>query len=363
MQRPRLGGKPVHAEGMHHIISKEQPNMAIRYYMWLNNEVPNTIEFVMPMKANLFRQMMNDDPYFKDAAESYKEIYEETDGKTVLTKSVLSVQIRTDLIIFIPDYGASIAYGPSVSEAELNELTEKIRKVSLLSAPAIQREKSFSMVVHEEYGGFQLHDFSLRNEEADLERNYNDDLPDIHTRLVSILSEKESSGLILLHGAPGTGKTSYLRHLIRKVDANFIYLPSNVVHNLGEPSFIPFISRLKGAVIILEDCEDLLRPRTSDVNSEISMLLNLADGLLGDALRFKIICTFNANIHEIDSAMVRKGRLLCRYEFEKLSLEKTNALLKEKGHDVVSDVPLTLADIYNYNLPDNQMSKNKKIGF
>jgi hypothetical protein len=364
MRRQLLSGKPVHEEGIHHITSKELPNMATRYYMWLNNEVPNTRDFGIPTNAALFREMMKDDPFFKDARESFKEIYEEKDGQRVLIKTLLNVQIKPDLILYIPDYGASIAYGASVTESELNELTEKIWQVSKKSEPDVKREKSFSMVVRDDYGNFELHDFSIRKEEVVLEQYYNDDLIEIHPSIVSFLSDKDSAGLILLHGQPGTGKTSYLRHLIRETDANFIYLPLNLLNHIGEPSFLPFISRLKGAVIILEDCEDLLRPRThSGDSSDLSTLLNLADGLLGDALRFKIVCTFNADIRDIDKAIMRKGRLFCRYEFHCLSYDKTNALLEHLGKEEGSDIPLILGDIFNFGGRNNQIEEKKKIGF
>ena len=364
MQRSLLGGTPQHKEGIHHIISKEMPNLATRYYMWANNEIPNTRDLGFPMNAAIFREMMKNDPYFADAAESYKEIIEEKDGERVLVKSLLTIQIRPDLIIYIPEYGASIAYGSSVSDNELEELTEKIWAASKIHAPRKQKEKSFSMVVRDEYGNFELPDFSLRAEQVSIQDYYNDDLLQIHPNILSFLDNKDSSGLIMLHGLPGTGKTSYLRHLIRETDSVFIYLPLNLLGNIGEPSFLPFISRLKGAVIILEDCEDLLRPRNfGNQSSDLSVLLNLADGLLGDALKFKIICTFNADIREIDQAIMRKGRLFCRYEFHCLTYEKTNVLMTKLGYEEGSDIPLTLGDIFNFTGSNNPITKSRKIGF
>jgi len=364
MQRTLLSGTPDHSEGIHHIISKDMPNLATRYYMWLNNEIPNTRDIGIPMSAKIFRNMMKGDPYFKEAAESYKEIFEEKEGERVLVKSLLTVKIKPDLVVYIPDYGASIAYGNSVSDTELDELTDKIWSVSRMCEPVINKEKSFSMVVRDEYGNFELHDFSMRDEKVELEHYYNNDLLEIHPQLLSFLNNAETSGLIMLHGLPGTGKTSYLRHLIRETESKFIYLPTNLLSNIGEPSFLPFISRLKGAVIILEDCEDLLRPRTYGNNlSDISVLLNLADGLLGDALKFKIICTFNADIREIDKAIMRKGRLFCRYEFHCLTYEKTNALMDKLGLEEGSAIALTLGDIFNYSSLNNAIVQNKKIGF
>ncbi|MEZ4685662.1 MAG: hypothetical protein R3B47_06230 [Bacteroidia bacterium] len=45
--------------------------------------------------------------------------------------------------------------------------------------------------------------------------------------------EEDSSGLILLHSAPGTGKTSYIKHLISKFpERKFIFIQNEFVHEL-----------------------------------------------------------------------------------------------------------------------------------
>jgi hypothetical protein len=246
----------------------------------------------------------------------------------------------------------------------LEQVSNKLWEVSRLRKNEEREEKSFSMIVRDEYANFELHDFSLKAEKVELGLYYNDDLLEIHPEIVGFLNDKDASGLVLLHGLPGTGKTSYLRHLIRETNAHFIYIPTNLLENINEPSFLPFISRLKGAVIILEDCEDLLRSRsTSSTNSGISVLLNLADGLLGDALRFKIICTFNADTRDLDTAIMRKGRLFCRYEFHCLTYDKTNALLDHIGYEEGSDIPLTLGNIFKYRQRNNDMEQQRRVGF
>jgi hypothetical protein len=364
MKRAVLKGNPAHQEGIHHILTKDHPNLATRYYMWLNNEIPHSMDFEIVVDAALFKEAIKDDPFYSTARISSKEIFGEQEGKVVRTKCLLHIEIRKDFIIYIPEYGAYVSYGDSVSDHELEEVSNKLWEVSRLRKNEEREEKSFSMIVRDEYANFELHDFSLKAEKVELGLYYNDDLLEIHPEIVGFLNDKDASGLVLLHGLPGTGKTSYLRHLIRETNAHFIYIPTNLLENINEPSFLPFISRLKGAVIILEDCEDLLRSRsTGSTNSGISVLLNLADGLLGDALRFKIICTFNADTRDLDTAIMRKGRLFCRYEFHCLTYDKTNALLDHIGYEEGSDIPLTLGNIFNYRQRNNNMEQQRRVGF
>ena len=160
--------------------------------------------------------------------------------------------------------------------------------------------------------------------------------------------------LQLLIGKKGTGKTTYIRNLItNNPDSKFVFVPSNMIMLLGEPAFGNFLMSMKGNIIILEDCEDVIRTRKSltSSSSAVTLLLNMGDGLLSDELAIKFICTFNENISNIDDALLRKGRLACKYEFKELATSKANELLSEIYADrdplPTTNKPMSLADIYN----------------
>src|SRR5436190_15552901 len=83
--------------------------------------------------------------------------------------------------------------------------------------------------------------FEIRN----LHVNYGYGFQKFHDDLMGRFN-KSTKGLVLFHGEPGTGKTYYIRHLLRKMVANkkvVIYLPPNMVDHLVEPSFMTFLSR------------------------------------------------------------------------------------------------------------------------
>ena len=117
----------------------------------------------------------------------------------------------------------------------------------------------------------------------------------------------------------------------------------------------------EGCVLIIEDAEEALVEQGSSRNSAVTNLLNLSDGIIGDALRIQIITTFNTDFKNIDPAILRKGRLLSLYEFKELEVEKEQNLLTSLGSQETITRPMTLADIYNYDSADYTIY-NKKIG-
>ena len=185
--------------------------------------------------------------------------------------------------------------------------------------------------------------------------NYNDDLP--YDKMVEFC-DSESSGLMLFSGPCGTGKTTIIKKLIHDCKQQFILLTADTLMNIDSTAFMTFLIK-KGAnsVLVLEDCDTLLKSRDLGGNSAISALLNLSDGILGDALNLKFICTYNTNESNIDKALLRKGRLKLKYIFNKLTADKVHKLRPEFNK------PMTLAEIYNTEDNDFSAKKSSKLGF
>lgn len=208
--------------------------------------------------------------------------------------------------------------------------------------------------------GFSTMEMEVKKQDCNIESNYNDDFP--YNKIVSFIDGDES-GLMILYGSPGTGKTSILRHLIYNTDKTFVFLDSSCFNYITDASFVSMLISRRNSVIVLEDCEDLLRDRIAG-NNKLSALLNLSDGILGDSLNLKFICTFNAQLRNIDEAVLRKGRLKLKYEFKELTSEKTQALAKKLNKKIPEGKSLPLCEVYSYG-EDNGASQNIKrpIGF
>ena len=194
--------------------------------------------------------------------------------------------------------------------------------------------------------------------------NYNDDFMGIHQVILRKLSQKNGKGLVLLHGMPGTGKTSYIRYLITLVKKKVIFLPPNMANAITNPGLLPVLIDNPNSIFVIEDAENIIIDRERDGNSPVSALLNISDGLLSDCLNIQIICSFNTDVSKIDRALMRKGRLIAKYDFQELEAAKANELSKKLGYDSTFDTPMSLSAIYNQNDLDFKQSRSiKTIGF
>lgn len=253
-----------------------------------------------------------------------------------------------------------LMYGSDITASDTMRVLQIVDEFRIIGTVL----RKFHMIQNSN-GYFELTDFDIKPYNIDVSTHYNDDFQGIHNLIVNSLSSKNKNGLVLLHGKYGTGKTYYLRHLISNVQRRFIYFPLNMIDSLSSPDFIPFISKLPDSVLILEDCESILVPRENGFSnaSALSNLLNLGDGLLSDALSINVICTFNAGVKKIDDAILRKGRLLARYEFKELETPKAISLAQKIGKTASIDQPMTVSDIYNIDDASFGNKQQKSIGF
>ena len=197
-----------------------------------------------------------------------------------------------------------------------------------------------------------------------VEDNYNDDFLPVHQTILERLCTKNDKGLVLLHGKPGTGKTSYIRYLITETDKSVIFLPPNMAASITDPGLMNVLIDNPNSVFVIEDAENILIDRNRSNSSAVSALLNLADGVLSDCLNIQIICSFNTDLSRVDSALTRKGRLIAKYEFLELDTPKAQALSNKLGFSSIISSPMTLAAIYNQNETEFvAATQRRSVGF
>ena len=207
---------------------------------------------------------------------------------------------------------------------------------------------------------------SIKRTTINIEDSYNDDFKKEYDKLVDFLNSRES-GLVLLHGQAGTGKTSLIRHLITNYPNEYIIVPNAVMSYISAPEFTGFVMEHKDSVFILEDCDTLLIDRNlNQFNNGISTILNMSDGILSDIFNLKFICTFNTDISAIDKALLRNGRCYVNYEFLPLAENKVEHLAKINQIKLPEIKKMTLADIFskgNVEVIDSSKNDDRKIGF
>lgn len=221
------------------------------------------------------------------------------------------------------------------------------------------------MVVQRQHG-LDLQDFEIEIPTLDIEENYGHEWAEKHEKLIDAFTVRKKKGIALLHGLPGTGKSMYIRHLIATLCENrtVVYLPNQLINCITDPGFIPLMAEYAGAILVIEDADEAIKSRKTG-GGTVDKLLNLADGILSDFLGMQIICTFNNDISNIDDALLRKGRLILKHEFNKLDVEASQKLSDKLGFKNKIEDPMTLAEIYNQDdtLSDIEDNKRTQIGF
>lgn len=229
----------------------------------------------------------------------------------------------------------------------------------------ISKESKISILLRNNHG-IELKTHTIHSHRIDFTTMYNDDFASVHHRIKDEITT-ENKGIVLLHGVPGSGKTNYIKWLTSQIPSKkFIFVPTTMISSLTDPGFLSILIENKNSVLVLEDCENYIAERTlDDRNTDIvSSILNLADGILSDVMECQFICTFNSDISKIDTALLRKWRLIAEYKFRELSIEKSNQYLQSIDKKLCVDRPHTLAELTHIDTEEiREHEKATRIGF
>jgi ATP-dependent 26S proteasome regulatory subunit len=170
-----------------------------------------------------------------------------------------------------------------------------------------------------------------------------------------------SASILLLIGPPGTGKTTFIRGLLRHCDISAMV---SYDANILEKDFV-FASFIEGdkAILVLEDADMFLKSR-QDGNTMMHKFLNVGDGLVTTRNKKLIFSTNLPSIRDIDPALVRPGRCYDIISFRELSQNEAEKLAKKAGVTLKDQrMQWTISDVFFEQNTNTTKPISQKVGF
>lgn len=194
--------------------------------------------------------------------------------------------------------------------------SESVNKINILSSNA---------------GVLDLDSIQIDNIE-DIDLFYQENVIKSINKTIKCL-KKQNSGLSIIRGEIGTGKTSIAKYIAQQLDEITIFIPINFIEqSINNPDFRNFLKKYKKVLIVVDDCDffNFLGKN----NFLASNILQLVDGVLSDLISVQVLLIFNVDSdYQIDQVYEDANCLVDIIEIDTLCGEKATELSKHLNHN------------------------------
>ncbi len=331
-------------------------NLVEKIFMHLYRELPNvySISFAIDVEQVLKKLQKKFNLTDEDFIIKNEEACKDDWLKVNYSASDYLLRIKDRILLYVSAAKTEVYYSPDIDFVQVKDLVKVLKSKSRAKR---QAHRSF-FLLRTDSGNFSLEKIEFAGTDIDLSLFFNEDIIDFHNSLIDFLKDKNRRGIALIYGKHGSGKTAYLKYLIANSDLKFILLPRSVYSSLDSVRLYSFLRDFRDAVLILEDCDNLLSGMAK--TNPLTGFLQNAEGLLADNYSYKLICTTSLAEHQINPEYIRKAPEILRYNMRELARNRVIALRKKMGLDVNVNGAMTLDQALN---PENKIFRSKKLGF
>jgi ATP-dependent 26S proteasome regulatory subunit len=268
------------------------------------------------------------------------------------------IQLKDDCVIELSRDYCKVLHTPD----DYDMANTLLEEVSCFKRVEKKKKFEINLIGRSNYG-LELKSMEIKKTKLELGLYYEDDFAEVDKVIQTRLAKNDDKGIVLLHGLPGAGKTTYLRYLVGRLKKKVLFLSPAMAGSIMNPEFMDLLIDHPNSIVIIEDAENIIMDRKVNTDSAVSNLLNISDGLLADFLNVQVICTFNHSLSMVDTALLRKGRLIAKYEFGKLNVTKAQRLSDHFGFNTTIKKPMTIAEIAHQHEKEQPVERVEIIGF